>query len=258
MKHHHHPRCFSYCANPEKPTGCRQGGGAFPSGGLAQGNRFCGCHRVPKGQTRNQRGVVLLFTLIALVILLIASIALIRSLNTSLFTAGNIGFKRDLQNQSERAVNQVLAQFDAGGALGLIDARKDHAPSKNYSASFLPTNAYGIPQILEKSDTDFAAAWTAPDIDVSDQKIKVRYVVDRLCRSTGDEQDLGAGGCVLADNAASPGTSASNLQSAERSLGTGLAGAVPISVIYRISVRVTGPRNTQSFFQSTFTVPSAT
>jgi type IV pilus assembly protein PilX len=216
-----------------------------------------GRHRLRiKGPATSQRGVVLLFTLIALVILLVASIALVRSLNTSLFTAGNIGFKRDLQNQGERAVNQVLTAFDAGGALASIEKRKDHLPNSNYSASFLTTNAYGIPDILSKSDTDFAAVWSAPDIDVADQKIKVRYVVDRLCNSTGDEQDLGAGGCILADNAASPGTSASNLQNAEKSLGVGLAGAVPISVVYRISIRVTGPRNTQSFFQSTFTVPS--
>jgi type IV pilus assembly protein PilX len=204
----------------------------------------------------DQHGVVLLFTLIALVILLVASIALVRSMNTSLFTAGNIGFKRDLQNQGERAVSQVLTVFDIGGALDTIDKRKDHLYTSNYSASFLKTNAYGIPEILEKTDTEFAAIWKAPDIDVSSQKIKIRYVVDRLCSSTGDETDLGSSGCVLADNTSSPGTSASNLQSAEKSLGAGLAGAAPISVVFRISIRVTGPRNTQSFFQSTFTVPS--
>jgi type IV pilus assembly protein PilX len=213
---------------------------------------------ISRGRAASQRGVVLLFTLIALVILLVASIALVRSLNTSLFTAGNIGFKRDLQNQGERAVNQVLTAFDPGGLLASIDNRKIHVFTSNYSASFLKTNSYGIPEALEKSDTDFAAVWKAPDIDVADQKIKVRYVVDRLCNSTGDEQDLGSGGCILADSTASPGTSASNLQSAEKSLGTGLAGAIPISVVYRISIRVTGPRNTQSFFQSTFTVPSST
>jgi type IV pilus assembly protein PilX len=190
-----------------------------------------------RGRMASQRGVVLLFTLIALVILLVASVALVRSLNTSLFTAGNIGFKRDLQNQGERAVNQVLTAFDPGSTLGTIDIRKDHSFNNNYSASFLKTNAYGIPEILEKTDAEFAAVWKAPDINVA---------------------DLGSGGCILADSTASPGTSASNLQSAEKSLGTGLAGAVPISVVYRISIRVTGPRNTQSFFQSTFTVPSST
>ena len=48
-----------------------------------------------------QRGVVLLYSLIALVIMLIAAIALVRSFQTSLFNAGNLGFKRDMRNQSE-------------------------------------------------------------------------------------------------------------------------------------------------------------
>ena len=54
---------------------------------------------------QRQRGVVLLFSLIALVIMLIVAVALVRSFNNSLFTAGNIGFKRDMQNQSEAAVD---------------------------------------------------------------------------------------------------------------------------------------------------------
>ena len=91
--------------------------------------------------------------------------------------------------------------------------------------------------------------------------VTIRYVVDRLCATVGDEGALGASTCRQADNPVPAGTSLSNLQGAERSLGsTGGGGgksAIPQSVLYRLSIKVSGPRNTQSFFQSTFAAPSS-
>ena len=203
-----------------------------------------------------QRGVVLLFSLIALVIMLIAAVALLRSFHGSLFSAGNIAFKRDMQNQSERAVGQVLTEFRSGGLTTSL-ARANSDPTRNYSATMLPTDAQGIPDALQLSDIAFDRAYTAPPVKSTDQSVTVRYLVDRLCTATGDEATLGADTCMLSDNAAPSGTSSSNLQGADRGpLRPGARSAVPQAVVYRLSIKVTGPRNTQSFFQSTFNVPS--
>lgn len=216
----------------------------------------------PVRSPAGQRGVVLLFSLIALVIMLIAAVALVRSFNTSLFSAGNIGFKRDMRNQSEMAVNTTLAYFRVGLLNTAANRANTPAPGLNmvnYSATMLPTNAQGVPNALALSDGAFAAAYNAPDLKSPDPSgsVQVRYVIDRLCASAGDESTLGAASCVLADNPTAAGSSLLNLQSAERAgLTPGSAAAVPKGVVYRLSMRVTGPRNTQSFFQSTFTVPS--
>ncbi len=200
---------------------------------------------------------MLLFSLIALVIMLIAAVALVRSFNTTLYTAGNIGFKRDMQNQSERAVDTVLTAFRTG-ALSTPAARAANVAGNNYSATMLSVNAQGIPDALVLGDSAFAATYTAPDLRSSDASIAVRYVVDRLCSTVGNETTLGAAGCVLADNPTPAGTSSSNLQGADRApLCPTCSSAAPQGVVYRVSVKVTGPRNTQSFFQSTFTVPSS-
>lgn len=205
-----------------------------------------------------QRGVVLLFSLIALGIMLIVAVALVRSFNSSLFTAGNIGFKRDLQNQSERAVDAVLTEFRSGGNLASPTARGANNTAYNYSATMLPVNAQGIPNALQNNTAFAAVGSTGKDIPVSGMNVTVRYVVDRLCAATGDETSLGAGVCRLADNPVPVGTSLSNLQGADRApLCPTCASAAPQGVVYRLSVKVTGPRNTQSFFQSTFTVPSS-
>ena len=210
-----------------------------------------------------QRGVVLLFSLIALVVLLLAAVALMRSFNTSQFMAGNIAFKRDLQNQGERAVDKVLAQFRPGNVLASTANRAANRVASNYSATRLPVNAEGIPTALGLSNEDFAAAWTAADIDgtsdsaLAGQGVTIRYIVDRMCSAAGDEQTLGAGSCVVSDNPMPSGGSASNLMGPD---GKPLCGtcksAAPQGVVYRLSMRVTGPRNTQAFFQSTFTMPS--
>ena len=214
------------------------------------------------GQVR-QRGVVLLFSLIALVIMLIAAVALVRSFNTSLFSAGNIGFKRDMRNQSEMAVSTTLGNFRPGGFLN-TSANRANTPAPgantvNYSATMLATNAQGIPNALALSDSAFAAAYNAPDLRSPDagQSVTVRYVIDRMCASAGEEKSLGPGSCVLADNLAQNTTSVLNQKSADKApLCPTCSSAAPKGVVYRLSMRVTGPRNTQSFFQSTFTVPS--
>jgi len=218
--------------------------------------------RLSSGSASRQRGVVLLFSLIALVVLLIAAVALMRSFNTSLFMSGNVAFKRDLQNQGERAIDKVLTTFRAGGALDSKGARAANLQASNYSASMLASNAQGIPNVLQ-SDASFNAVGTATnDIDSSEptlanQGVTIRYVVDRMCSVAGDETALGAGTCLLADNPGPAGGSASNMMSADKApLCSTCASAAPQGVVYRLTVRVRGPRDTQAFFQSTFTVPS--
>jgi type IV pilus assembly protein PilX len=203
-----------------------------------------------------QRGVVLLFSLIALVVLLLAAVALMRSFNTSQFMAGNIAFKRDLQNQGERAVDRVLTDFRAGNPLASMATRAANRAASNYSAVMLPTNNQGIPTALGDSEGAFTAAWTAPDIAAA-PGVSIRYIVDRMCNAPGDEQALGASNCMLAGNTVPAGGSASNLIGPDgKPLCATCKSAAPQGVVYRLSIRVDGPRNTQAFFQSTFTIPS--
>lgn len=201
-----------------------------------------------------QRGVVLIVSLLLLVVMLISAAALMRSTDLSLFQAGNIAFKRDLAHQAERASQEILNTFVAGGALDDAVKRSAHAVALNYSAVALATNPRGIPQALLANDATFALVGTVgKDIELDDQGIRIRYVVDRMCTDLGPESLLGADRCVLADNTLVRGGSARKWQRAE--IGSiGGAGAAPTQVVYRLSIRATGPRNTQAFYQTTFTI----
>ena len=225
-------------------------------------------HRLPSRSASRQRGVVLLFSLVALVVLLIAAVALMRSFNTSMFMSGNIAFKRDLQNQGERAIEKALTSFRVGNPLDNDTARSADLPSSNYSAVMLPANVQGIPADLILSDSAFAAKWTAPDItplnepSLANQGVTIRYIIDRMSNLAGSCGALGPTTCIMAGNKAPAGGSASNLQNATRALPIPVAAGATApkavntgTAVYRLTVRVSGPRDTQAFFQSTFTAP---
>ena len=97
---------------------------------------------------RNQRGVVLITTLLILVVMLIGAVALVRSFDTSMVTAGNLSFKRDLAQQSELAVETILRDFRTAGPLATRALRGADDQARNYSARVLAANAQGIPLAL--------------------------------------------------------------------------------------------------------------
>jgi type IV pilus assembly protein PilX len=180
-----------------------------------------------------ERGAVLIFTLVILLILTIGAVALVRSMNTSLFSAGNLAFRRDLVNQGEQAVSTVLTQFKSGVFLVVA--------ATNYSSTMLATNAQGVPNALLNSTAFTAAGVGANDITGATPDVTIRYVIDRLCSQTGPSS-----GAVCVQSSAAPtgGTANSTI---------GLA--PPSATVYRLSVRISGSRSTQVFLQTTFTKP---
>ena len=186
-----------------------------------------------------ERGVVLIFTLIILLILTIGAVALLRSMNTSLFSAGNLAFRRDLTNQGEQAVANVLAEFQSGGALSTSAVTNASVPALNYSAVTLPTNAEGVPTALLNSTAFAAVGVSANDIAGATPDVTVRYVIDRLCSAAGAST-----GALCVQSSAAPTGGTAN--------GTA-AVPPPSATVYRLSVRVTGARGTQMFLQTTFT-----
>jgi type IV pilus assembly protein PilX len=188
-----------------------------------------------------QRGVVLIFSLIVLLILAIGAVAVLRSVGSSLLSAGNLAFHRDLVNQAEQAVSSVMTEFKTNGP-PLGGATTADLPAANYVSTALPTNAQGVPIVLLGNDAVFGTvALPANDIPGATPDVKIRYVIDRLCTLTGTASSPN---CVQSSGLPTGGTANRNT-----------AVAPPSATVYRISVRVDGPRNTQAFLQTTFTKP---
>jgi type IV pilus assembly protein PilX len=184
---------------------------------------------------RRQRGVALIVTLIALLLMMIGAAAMVRSIDTTSGMAGNLAFRRDLANRAERAIVTARATM-VSGALGTESARIADRAGSNYSSSKLPSGATGVPLVLT-SNTAFASAQLTAS-DLSDDGVSVRYVIDRQCVAAGA---FDPGSCESLEAGADSGGS----NWLRKPGGT----ARPV---YRISVRVSGPRDTQAFFQTTF------
>lgn len=190
----------------------------------------------PLAQPRSQRGLVLIITLLALALLLIASVALMHSYRGTTLLAGNVAIKRDLVNQSERGFAEAQAKL-AGPQLGSDDARGTDLLSANYLSYQLPANAKGIPTVLI-NDSSFTAMNLSGAADIVDDSagIRIRYVIDRMCKSSGS-------------------FSADSCQSVRMDGDAGGSDHPPrpsgeIRPVYRITVRVTDVRrNTQTFAQ---------
>ena len=206
--------------------------------------------RVQFISSARQRGVVLIFSLLVLLILAIGAVAILRSTNSSLLSSGNLAFHRDLVNQAEQAVSTVMTEFKTGGPpLGGVTTTAS-VLAANYSAVTLATNPQGVPLVLLGDDTVFGAVGTpglvpaGNDLPGRTSDVKIRYVIDRLCIAVPPTVTASINACVQSTGLPTGGTANRNT-----------AVAPPSATVYRISVRIDGPRNTQAFLQTTFTKP---
>lgn len=186
-----------------------------------------------------QRGMTLVIALIALGVLTFGAIALNRSTSASLLASGNLAFKRDLTNQGERAIAAAIDDL-RNGSLESSASRSANLVTRNYSATRLASSDQGIPNVLVNETTYGSSGFSLADIDDAAIGVKVRYVIDRQCTAAGAYSE---GMCQSqAVGGRAPGGSSA--------LGDLLA--VPIQrPVYRISVRVTGPRGVQTYMQTT-------
>ncbi len=174
-----------------------------------------------------QRGVVLLFALIVLVAMTLAALALVRSVDTTSLVAGNIALKQGAIQEADRIMNEAFACLDSGGAL-LSQSLENDNTTCNYYASLQPdvNKPFGVPDVLESTSgtTDSVTKNTSA------------YVIERMCTSPGP---WAADKCVE-----SPFGKASAYNDVRQE-----AAHTPPQGLYRISIKVTGPRNSVAYSQ---------
>lgn len=185
-----------------------------------------------------QRGTVLLIALILLVALSLGGIALIRSVSTSNMIAGNLAFQQAATHSADAGVESAIAFLEAnsagtlttlhsnilsGGGTRYVAQRQDPAAGQSWDAFWNTT--------LASSGAVNSLAQDAAGNTVS-------YVIHRLCNATGAPVYPGC------SSSPTDATSVGNSQG---------AGVVHLTgqrqVYYRITARVTGPRNTLSYVQ---------
>lgn len=194
-----------------------------------------------------QRGLSLLFALMALVVISLASVALVRSVDTSGLVIGNLGFKQDATAAAGQMTETALTWLQANAA-GLT--LQNNVPNAGYYATSMDavdmTGAFksqGRPQV------DWAAAGgcnncLTPSVEASIGGNRARYVITRLCPTAGNPASINC--AVPPGSAASPGGN----RGAQDYNNLNLQQIVNNSVYYRVVVRVQGPRGTLAFTET--------
>jgi type IV pilus assembly protein PilX len=198
---------------------------------------------------KRQQGLVLFIALIALVAMSLAAAALIRSVDSSVLVAGNLAFKQSATMSADSSFGLAAEYINTNGST--INA--DDA-ANGYYASLAPPNATGYTADTDVFNFFDESTWgalksrkaTGPGFTngVDSSGNTVEYIVQRMCRNTGKapivEQDclLGTSKVGGSSNQAQTYTTAGGLQS------------VGASIMYRVTSRVTGPKNTVSVTQA--------
>lgn len=169
---------------------------------------------------KRQQGASLIIVVILLVILMISALALVRSSETVGAVAGNVAFK---QAATEAGDVGIAASTTWLAALANAEA----AVAGVYYATRQNVDGYGLPVI----------DWS-PVPQTSVNTFKVQYVVERLCQGPTPVANLTAQ-CLTTQNQ----------QGGSKKMGSpSYSGNT--AVYYRVTVRVKGPRNSESFVQS--------
>ena len=181
----------------------------------------------------SQRGIVLMMALIMLVALTLAGLSLMRSVDTSNIIAGNLGFKLAATSAADLASERAITALNAGS----FELTADSPANGYFAARADPVDG--------RWDTFFALLETANNVRSAGTDSlgnNLAYVVHRLCRQVGASTTPGV---YCAVQQAAPESSEGSSQ------GGGTQGLNrPSAIYYRITTKVTGPRNTVSFTQS--------
>lgn len=207
-----------------------------------------------------QRGISLLFALLALAALSLAAVALVRSVDSGSLVVGNLGFKQDTTRAAALAAEDARSYLTAGTR----DLSVNGASGSGYYAS-LPANldptgrvttAATPMEVVNWGDADSCACTAAgtcslctvapsAELTYNGGAVRARYLITRMCPTTGVASSANA--CAQPADVTPAQKTQNSVEDYNNQTLT--AEAVP-APYYRIVVRTVGARNTVSFTET--------
>jgi type IV pilus assembly protein PilX len=224
-----------------------------------------------------QGGVILFFTLIALVVMSLAAVALIRSVDTSTMIGGNLAFKQAGTSSADEGVEAAIAWLTAaqatmqtnnlnvynntthafnitGGASGFTTASGAACcANAGYYSNADPTLSLTS---MAWNDSNSTLVADASGNSVDSAGNTVRYVIQRMCRTANELPNLNEQptytppktGCLFS-SATLDNNGMAVPYATDICQGAGCPSGGQTAYM-RITVQVTGPKNTVSYVQA--------
>lgn len=200
-------------------------------------------------QMWRQRGVVLFIALIALLVMSLAAVALIRSVDTNTIIAGNLALRQSALTSSDRGAETAMDWLEEKALANLADLDADNS-AEGYYATYFPTvDANGDGVTDDADDRLFAKSLVDNNgaLDTADdgQGNKIEYIIQRMCLNSAPPANDATNKCMLGEPEL--GTSSKGVKDATEA---GAIVSASQSPVYRVTVKVTGPKNTVSYTQT--------
>lgn len=202
---------------------------------------------------KKQRGVVLFFTLVALVAMMLAAVALIRSVDTSTLISGNIAFKQAATTSGdtgvEAAVNWLATTQTANSGINVLNDGSHPFNVTGGTGSYTNAGYYSNADPTVSLTDGTGIVWDNTDstlVGTDAAGNTTRYIIQRMCRTAN--QPVQSANCLF--SGAVEDQNGQNIplpQDICFGAGCPSAGQAPMM---RITSRTTGPRNTVSYVQA--------
>lgn len=181
---------------------------------------------------KKNKGMVLIFAVIIMATMVIAVLALLRSNDTSNSLTTNMLLKEGALITGNNGLEAAIATLNSLSTQQL----RNNDPSKGYYATGQTTLNLKTGVVWDGNGNGVKAK----QLEYDDLGNKASFIIHRMCETAGEVE---TSGCVT------------NLQVGGNDLSSkGGSGLTPlagkVSVYYRITVKVIGPKNTESYLQA--------
>lgn len=186
----------------------------------------------------NQRGVVLFVTLIILILMTLATLSVVRSMDTGNVISGNFAFKQAVAQVSDRGITDAmnnLATITAGGN-GNTDIDNRYFSTRQATTAA----ALGVPSTVNWTNVSCADETGAAVVncDTNTGKYRVQYIIERQCSSNPSNLNSATDIKTNCDYEVRTPASAGPPAVTEQ-----------IAVRYRIIIRARGPRDANGLYE---------
>jgi len=189
--------------------------------------------------------VVLFIALIVLVAMTLAGIAVMRSVGTNVLISGNMAFKQAATSVADYGVEVARAWISGATPTTLqSDGAPGTATAGYYSSwQYDPTQPGNPAANFDPFQYNWANAMLV--VPAPDPSTQVQYVIHRMCSLPNAGPNAVNQQCVTVSTTSTGGSTQNVLSGGQQPLTN------TTQIYYRVTVKVTGPRNATSFIQTT-------
>jgi type IV pilus assembly protein PilX len=200
----------------------------------------------PPATCARQRGVVLFIALIVMVAMALAGLALVRSVDTNVIVAGNIGFKQGAVNAGDQGLEAARTWLVANK-----DTLSDDQLATGVSAYI--SNWQDTIDLTGNDPARNDFDWNNNSLEVTADDgagNRVRYVIHRLCATSNTPPSSTTCVKLSSTGGGAPPGGEYGGRFGYQGGGSSDFSLSNTNVFYRVTVRIDGPRKTASYVQA--------